>query len=277
MIIFSNAFVLSAAAAGETLLHPRIGYQTYGRDAGVIVTVSSETAAGPKDMPLEPSTIGYWQASALPATWMIDFGATRSIDYVGLLGDFATAGAAVKVETSMGDTAGSPPVQVWSALATEVSPPDDAPLMFLDTARNARYMRITLTGAGAVPKLAVVYAGLSLWMMRPPEMGFVPAPLSRTTELYNAMSRGGQFLGQGIRKMGVEGGVSFQRLEHDWYRDAFDPFVRAARQFPYFFAWRPEDYPREVAYVWTTQDIHPSYSEWDRFSVSWNMIGIGNE
>jgi len=278
MIVYTNAFVLSAAAAGESLFNTRIGWHTHTRDDSVIVTASSETDAGPRDMLLEPSTHGYWQASALPATWMIDFGATQSVDYVGIAEHtIGSSGASVLIETSMGDTVGSPPVQVWTALASEVAPADDAPLMFLDTARNARYMRITLTGAGAIPKLAAVYVGLALAMPRGPEMGFAPPTLSRRTELHNSMSRGGQMLGQGIKQMGVESSIAFARLESDWYRSTFDQFVKSARQFPYFLAWNPELYPLEVAYVQTRADIRPSYVEWDYFSVSWNVEGIGNE
>jgi hypothetical protein len=259
------------------LTHTRIGWQTFTRDDGVIVTASSETTAGPADMPLQPSTNGYWQASAMPATWMIDFGATRSIDYVGISEHtIGSEGAAVTVETSMGDFVGSPSIQSWSALGGSVSPADDAPLMFLDDARNARYMRITLTGV-TPPKLSAIYAGLALAMQRGPEMGFGPPTLSRRTELHNTMSRGGQFLGQGIKTMGVESSISFARLQQDWYRSDFDPFVRSARQFPYFLAWNPEQYPLEVAYGWTREDIRPSYAEWDFFSVSWNIEGIGNE
>jgi hypothetical protein len=277
MVIFPNALILSAEDAGIPLTHPRIGWHTHTRDDDVIVTVSTETDAGPKEMPLEPSTHGYWQGSAMPATWTIDLGATRSIDYLGIAEHtIGTEGAAVTVETSMGDTEGSPPVQIWTALGGEVSPGDDAPLLFLDDARNARFVRITLTGDFA-PKLGVVYTGLTLAMQRPPEMGYEPITLSRQTELHGSMSRGGQFLGQAVKKYGVQSPISFTRLEHDWYRENFDPFVKSARQFPYFFAWRPEDYPEEIAFVWTMEDIKPSYSEWDRFSVAWNMVGIGNE
>lgn len=277
MIIYPSALVLSAAAAGQALSLPRIGYQTHTRDDGVIVTVSSETDDGPGDMPLEPSTHGYWQASAMPATWMIDFGTTRSIDYVGIAEHtIGTEAAEITVETSMGDTVGSPPVQVWTALSDPILPGDDAPLMFLDTARNARFMRITLTGSSA-PKLSAIYVGLALVMPRGPEMGFAPPTLSRRTELNNTMSRGGQFLGQGIKQMGVESSISFARLQSDFYRDSFDPFVKAARQFPYFLAWHPLDYPLEVCYAWTPEDIRPSYVEWDFFSVTWNIEGIGNE
>jgi hypothetical protein len=277
MVIFPNALILSAEAAGEPLTHPRILYRTANIDDGVIVTASTETAAGPKEMPLEPSTHGYWQASAMPATWTIDLGATRSINCVGLAEHtIGTEGAAVTVETSMGDTEGSPPVQIWTALGGEVNPGDDAPLMFLDDARDARFVRLTFTGDFA-PKIGVFYRGLALAMMRPPEMGYEPIPLARQTETHGSISRGGQFLGQAIKNYGVQSPISFMRLEHDWYRENFDPFVKSARQFPYFFSWAPANYPEEVAYVWTQEDIRPSYSEWDRFSVTWNMVGIGNE
>jgi hypothetical protein len=91
------------------------------------------------------------------------------------------------------------------------------------------------------------------------------------------MSVGGQMLGRAIKNYGVEAPISFTRLDHDWWRDVFDDFVKSARQYPYFFSWRPQDYPEEVAYVETVEDIRPSYSEWIYFAASWNMKGIGNE
>lgn len=274
MIIYPSSFVLTAAVS---LAYSRIGYQTYTRDDQVIVTASSETTDGPKEMPLEPDTVGYWEPSAMPATWVLDLGSAFPLDYVGIAGHTLGSDAvSVKVETSLGDYSGSPAVQVWTTLASDLVPGDDSPIMFLDTPRTARYIRLTLTGSTA-PRIAVIYAGVSLAMTRGPEMGYEPLTMARQTELYSAMSRGGQFLGQGIKKMGVAGSVSYQRLQQDWYRSYFDPFAKAARQFPYFFAWNPSAYPLEVGYVWTQADIKPAYTEWDFLGVTWEMQGIGNE
>jgi hypothetical protein len=274
MIIYPASLLLSAAVP---MTYSRIFWQTYTRDEVAVVTASSETVDGPRDMPLEPDTAGYWQPSEMPAEWVVDLGSIQDLDYVGIAGHTCgTHGATVLVETSTGSFVGSPAVQVWTTLASSVAPSDDSPLVFLDAPRTARYVRITLTG-GVPPKLAVVYAGVSLAMTRGPEMGFAPATLSRTTELHNAMSSGGQFLGQGIKQMGVSGSVSFQRLQQDWYRENFDPFVLSARQYPYFFAWNPEQYELEVVYAWTGEDIKPVYVEWDFFGVTWAMQGIGNE
>jgi hypothetical protein len=34
--------------------------------------------------------------------------------------------------------------------------------------------------------------------------------------------------------------------------------VQYARQYPFFFAWRPSEYDTDVALCWTTEDITPT-------------------
>ncbi len=280
MIIYPDAFVLSADAAGQSLRFPRIAYQNYLLtliDADV--TASSETAGGPKDSPLRPDTAEYWEPVSVPATWQVDLGATRSIDYAGIAGHtIGSAGASVTAETSMGDVVGSPPTQVWTELGGEVSPSDDSPLLFLDSARDARHIRFTVEGTTTLPRIAVAYAGIALVMEREVfGSGFRPATLSRETVLNRNLSRGGQLLGQNFRRMGVKNSATFQLLTPTWYRANFDPFVKHARQYPYFFAWWPEKYPTEIAFVWTPKDIRPSYmGVIDYMQVTWDMNGIGH-
>lgn len=278
MVIYPSALVLSAQAAGAPLSLPRILWQTYTREGSPVVTASSEALDAAADLPLDPSTAGYWQALSLPATWVLDFGVLRDIDYVGIAEhNLGSSGAAVLVETSNGDLVGSPPLQVWQEFGgSGISPGKDAPLAFFDTLRNVRYVRLTITGSGAMPKIAVVYAGQALVMPMTPIMGHQPIALSRRTELRNSKSRGGQFLAQNIKQMGVETSATFSRLQQDWYREEFDPFVQEARRFPYFFILNAEEYPLELGYVWTQEDIRPAYVEWDFFSVSFDMEGIGS-
>lgn len=272
--------MVSAAAAGAALNFPRIGYQTFTFDLlPADVTVSTEVVGSPADAPLRPDTAEYWQATALPATWQIDLGATRSVDYVGIAGhNIGSSAASCLIETSPGDLVGSPPAFAWTTFAADVSPSDDSSLLYLDDAVSCRHVRITLAGSGVVPKLAVAYIGVALVMEREvTASGFKAPTLSRQTELNNALSRGGQFLGQNIRRMGVASEVNFQNLDQDWYRTTFDPFVKHARRFPYFFAWWPEQYPLEIAYVWTDQDIAGTYMGLiDLMQVNWSMNGIGN-
>jgi hypothetical protein len=37
-----------------------------------------------------------------------------------------------------------------------------------------------------------------------------------------------------------------------------DPFIIAAKEIPFFFAWRPGSYPTEAGYVWLTDDPEPA-------------------
>lgn len=274
MIVFTSAFAISSAATAYPLTTPRIGYQTYIRDLalqGTAVTVSSELPEALRDAPLRPDTVDYWQGISFPVTYLIDFGTTVDIDYVGLVGNLGSCGATARIDA---DTSATPTTQ----FATDVLPADDGPLMFIDTLRTIRYLKLTLTGSSLVPKIFSIYVGQLLKMPYGVYGGHTPITLSRQTELQATMTRGGQFVTQTYRRMGVKTTANFKNLKAAWYRTNFDPFVKAARRYPYFWSWRPADYPREVGYVWTPNDIAPvNQGVKDFMTVSVPMVGIGNE
>jgi hypothetical protein len=279
MIIVPSAFVLSEAATDTPLTHPRIGYQTWLRDLlASDVTVSSEDDEGPADAPLKPDTYSFWEPTSLPATWLVDLGATRAVDYVGIVGRIGSVGCSIAVDTNDGDQIGSPLEDEWVEFASDVAPSDDAPLLFLDASRNIRKIRLTITGSGEMPRLSVVYAGEVLKMQRPIYGGHSPGRLSRVTTLNGAMSLGGQFLGQDFRKHGVESSYSFRHLTAAWVRSDFDPFVKSARKFPYFAGWRPSAFSAEVDYGWTPEDIRVSNMGLRTFmQTTFPMVGWGYE
>lgn len=269
MIVYTTPFLLAAAAAGQSLQNSRIGWQTWLRDLEAsAITVSGETEEGPKDMPLRPDTGTYWLPPALPATYVADLGETRDVDYGGLVGSLGSSRASVLMETSIDDG-------VWTALGQEALPANDAPIQFLDSSRQARKVRWTFKGTGAVPRIAVLYAGEVLAMPVPPDAPYKPLNLSRETVLKQTLSRGGQFLGQEIQRMGTKSEASYSLLNATWLREKFDPFVRAARRYPYFFGWQPGTYPLEVGYVWTDRDIVSTQLSFALMNVSWAMRGIG--
>lgn len=483
MIVYPNGLVLSAATP---LNNARIGYQTYTRDKlSASVVVSSESVSGARDNPLRNDTADYWESTAVPATWQLDFGGLSPIDYIGLAGhnfgsslstvgvfigedtDFnarmtnaggvsvnnastpdsaansITGDIDIRVKLSMVDwTPGSatavslvdkcpggasgyrfiltsadklrldvfvggvlvtptctvvtgfadgsvqwvrvtrvsstgatnfytsPDGIVWTLLGAanvastagafsdnanallvggppngldnlngaiyyadvrnvidaalpvvkfdpssgltdaasfvsstgetwtinrvgltparlinprfggaDVSPVDNAPIMFMDIPRTARYMQIKLTNtSGVMPRIAVIYAGVMLAMQRAIYGGHVPISLSRQTQLKQPVSRGGQFLGQSYRRLGVQTSVAWKNLGAAWYRANFDPFVKEARKNPYFFAWRPQSYPLELGFVWSGDDIAPSnMGIRDLMEVSMKVAGIGYE
>lgn len=280
MIIFSSAFALAETSANRPLTHARIGYQTWTEDLEPSsVAVSSEAENAPGDAVLRPDTGEYWEPTALPATLVIDLGAARDVDYVGLAAHtLGSEGCTVTVETSTGALAGSPSEQVWTEFADSIAPGDDRAILFLDSSRTARYLRLTITGSGDMPKLAVVYVGEILAMPRSIYGGHGPITLSRETVLHRSLSRGGQILGQGFRRHGLVGSASWRHLEPNWYREHFDPFVESARNRPFFFAWRPGDYSDEVAYGVCPDDIHPTnmgVREFMQVGFSMHAVGCG--
>lgn len=279
MIIVPSAFVTSEAVTDTPLTHARVAYQTWLRDlAASAVTVSSEDEDGPGDSPLRPDTHSYWEPTSLPATWVVDLGTFRAVDYVGLVGRIGSVGVSVTVETNDGDQIGSPLEDEWIEFASDAGPADDAPLLFLDTSRIVRKIRLTLAGTGNMPRLAVAYAGEVLKMQRPIYGGHAPGRLSRATTLTGALSMNGQFLGQDFRRHGIETSYSFRHMTAAWVRANFDPFVKVARKFPYFIAWRPSAFGSEVDYGWTPEDIRVSNMGLrDFMQVSFPVVGWGYE
>lgn len=273
MIIIGRSTAIVAATDNDavSLENARIGWQNLARNVtATSVTVSSEVDGAPRDAPLRPDTAEYWLASSLPATWKVDLGNQYPIDYLGIAAhSFGSDRCSVLAETSPDDS-------VYTAMADDMMPADDAPIFILATQRNARFLRITLQGTGSVAHMGVVYVGKVLAMQRAIAGGYKPITMSRDTKLYQALSRGGQFLGQSFQRNGVKGTASFKFLGADWVRQNFDPFIRAARQYPYFFAWNQAVFPDEIAYVWTPQDIVPAYmGVVDQMEVSWEMRGLG--
>jgi len=282
MIVFTAAYETAEEAAGRPMLNSRIGWDTLTREAVISdVEASSENGTGPADAPLRPDTAEYWEPSEMPATWELQWDASQSIDYVGIAAHTigSTGDISITVESTNDIPTGSPE-QYWRPLASAHIPTDDKPIMFLDTIRSARAIRITLGGSPtpSPPRIAVIYAGLSLWMPEAIRGTHTPINLSRETVLERQLSQGGQFLGQNIRRRGFTGSVQFENLDADWYRTNFDQFVQAARQYPYFFAWRPGEREDEIVYAWTGEDISPSYMGFlDFIRVGWNMQTLGDE
>jgi hypothetical protein len=272
MIVFPNAVVLSPPDS-VPLYTPRVGYQSFARARDAFsVTVSTEDPSGPRDAPLRPDTAEYWLPTALPATWELDLGASQTVDYIAVAGHtIGTAAASIAASTS------PDLVTAYSAFGgTAVTPADDTPIMFVDVPTSVRRVKLTLTGGAVKPQIAVIYAGKLLSMPKGLALGWQPLTMSRQTTLQQSMSRSGQFLGQSYRRNGVHATAKFDNLTESWYRSYFDPFVKNARLYPYFFAWNPQVWPLEVGYVWTPDDIVPSYAQSNVLSVQWQMFGIGN-
>lgn len=267
-IFITPAWILSVAGFEN---NPQIGYHTWVRDLEPAdISVSSETPEGPRDAVLRPNTYEFWEPISVPANIVFDFGVARAVDYIGLAGHtIGSSGANVKVEHSTDNA-------IWVEFGTEVAPVDDAPIVIFDESVIRRYWRITFPLSGTSPTISVINIGEILSLPHSIYGGHSPSTLSRETKLFQNMSDGGQFLGQYVKRKGVTGNLTLRHLGAAWYRQNFDPFVRAAREFPFFVAWRPVDWPLEVAYAWTDANIKPkNMGKKDFMEVNFNFKGIG--
>jgi hypothetical protein len=111
---------------------------------------------------------------------------------------------------------------------------------------------------GLAPRIAVVYVGLLLPLERNIYVGHTPITLGRMTTVINRQSESGAFLGRIVVGETRRSAVALQNLTPAWYRTYFDPFARAAQRLPFFFAWRPGDYPRECGFAWLGSDPKPA-------------------
>lgn len=257
-----SVIIQSGYSPTPELTHARIGYESiaYGKTP----TASSAASGYPAIAATYPTTYEYWQPTAVPATWAVDNAVPVACDFVGLVGDFN--GGTVAVQYS--DDGSSWTTQVSGQITGRVT-------MFLFESVTARYWRIQVTNQ--IPSVSVVYIGKALAMQRRIYQGHSPLTLSRNTELTNNISEGGQYLGRSIVRQGVATDAAWSHLKADWYRSNFDPFVQSARTLPFFFAWRPSQFPQELGFVWTDGDVQPTNSgPKDYMSVSLNMRGIYN-
>lgn len=249
------------------LNHSRIGHQTFTRTG--TATASSAQTLFPADAPLNEMTYEYWRPASMPASWVLDTGASNIVNYFGIAAH--TLGSSGCVLT----IASSPNNATWTTIDT-LTPADDSQIMFLFANVTARYYRLSIAGS-TVPSVGVIYIGKTLDMLRPCYAGLTPISLSEDSVIRPNKSEGGQWLGRSVLRSGSSMKVSYSNLENAWVRTAFRAFMDDAIIHPFFFAWRPDSYPDDVGYVWVGDNIKPSnQGVRDLMQVSLSMSGIAN-
>lgn len=265
-VVISDAMTL-VEATGVPLTHARIGWHTILRDA--VLTASSAAPGFPVSSLANSMTYDRWLPVALPATVTIDAGAAVAADYLGIAAHLLRDG--LNTVTLSYLDAGA-----WTEIAAG-QPEDNGTLLFLFPEVVSRWWRLTFAGATPQP-VGVVYLGRALAMQRPIYQGHTPLTLSADTVIRPQRSERGQFLGRTIIRGGFKTGAAWSNLSAAWVRDSFMPFVKSARRYPFFFAWRPGSFPKEVGYVWTPGDIAPSNAgPRDLMSVDMEIEGLGDE
>lgn len=237
--------------------HPRICYQSY-LDTGVVTVSSGDITAAKSKL-----TYDKWQPSGSTEWVQVDAGSSVDVDYLAIAAHNLT-GRTISLQWSdIGSTG-------WTTAATTAVDSNDSVVLLLTSPINKRYWRLLVSGASGM-SVGVIMIGKALAVQRSINAGHSPITLSRTTVVRPAVSERGQWLGRNVIRSGLSTNIALNNLYADWYRANFDDFVKAARTEPFFFAWRPETYPDEVAFCWTTDDIAPQNVGHDRMNVSFGV------
>jgi hypothetical protein len=261
-VITANA--LDPEVPPFSLKHARILY--LNKLIGSAVTTSLGTNGS---LVLIPNTADRW---AINTTSFITFTlpAAVSIDTIGIgAHNLGSTNYVISFQYSVTD------VSSFVTFKPAQTPADDTAVMsHISSSVSARRVRIILTGSGSA-FVGSIYAGIALQMQRPFFAGHSPLPLSARTVRYSSVTEGGNFVGEQIRRLGFRTSAPFKNLSNDWYRLYFQPFVIHARTLPFYFAWNLDQYPTDVGYCKTNEDITPAYGSLDMFNVSFDMVGFG--
>jgi len=184
----------------------------------------------------------------------ITLNVAEDVDYIAVARhNFGSAEIAVSVEIE--DDTDS--VTVWDEVITPTLLPNDGPALFRFDPQGITKIRLRLQLGTEVPTAAVVYVGKLLIVQRRIYVGHTPIPYGRVTEVANGRAEAGHYLGRIVTRETTETGVDLRNLTPAWYRANMEPFLKQAQAAPFFFAWRPGTYPREVGYAWLMNDPQP--------------------
>lgn len=267
-VVISQDLIISASSgAVQSLDHARIGYQSHLEDATLSASISGDSGF-PLNNVLSGQTFErYKSTSSGTTTITADLGSTKSANYLGIVGKNVVG---IFLQYSL-DNVTYIPVENFSDATKKAK-------LLLFSAISARYWRIIVIGEGSDFDIANIKIGTSLDMTQLIYSGHSPVTLSRITAFNPNISEGGEFIGRSRQRQGFSTTYNYNNLDPAWYRSNFDPFVEYARTGTYYISWRPSDYPLEVVYGWTNEDIVPvNVGNPDLMQVSFNTRGYDAE
>lgn len=271
-VVLSGA-VVSDAANGN---NPIIGYENYVTTSNISST-TQETEHPTVNLANEATHL-YWRAvlgSPLDDEYITVITDTNELlDYVAIARhNLFTGLIPVSIEGQQVQAG------AWSEIVADVILPNDGPAIFRFSEQSLHAVRIRMQSSMlAVPvpaEIGVVYVGKLLILQRRIYVGHTPITMGRQTKVVNGRSESGNFLGRIVLNESRATQVNLTNLIPSWYREYMDPFVEDSVERPFFFAWRPLDYPYEVGYAWMTEDPKPSNQLSNgMMQVSFSLMGI---
>ncbi|MGF7161290.1 hypothetical protein FHS85_002925 [Rhodoligotrophos appendicifer] len=273
MIILSDALVLSSSGDAVDADNPVIGWESVVTIGNVVA--NTEDSNYPATNLANSSTASKWVAEDTTEQYLtVSLSPSRSLDYLAVARhNFGSGAIPVSVEGRLSTE------DSWEELVEDVLLPDDGPVIFRFEPQPLLQVRLRMQAGDLPPQAAVLYLGSLLVMERSfdIESPFTPLPFGMARDIVTGRSESGNFLGRIVTGGRSESFVSFSHLTPAWYRASFHPFMQVSKSTPFFFAWAPQSYPREVGYAWISPEGNPQPlldPVTRRFGITLPMEGI---
>jgi len=249
--------------------NPIIGYESILLPADFSATspVSSRPAANM----WTPDTASVWQGSgysgilaAHEETIELNNSGNRIVNYLGIAKhNFGDGGYTYvfQYSTDLGVT--------WADITTpKIVANNNAIFDYFDDVTYSLF-RIKLTKTDtevAAPIIAHVKLGRVLILQRRIYVGHKPATIAKKVKKITNGSENGQYLGQEIIRSYYTSECQQNNNTPEFVREKIKPFIDhingdvlivGSSPASFFFSWRPSDYPTEVVYGWTSDNIEP--------------------
>ena len=286
MIYISNSLYISGGLGDDfNDNNPIIGYHSVLTPDDI--TAPTETSLRPAYNAWTPDTALVWEgfgAVAFPGGvtvtqhLVLENSNNALIDYIGIARhNFGSAQLTYRIQYS--DDGGT----TWGDITTDAIVGTDDAIMHYFDARTSGFFRIRITKTSTevpAPIVGHVKLGQALVLQRRMYVGHTPG-ITKNVKRQSYGSENGQYLGQVIQRSYRTTTIQQENNSPAFVRANILPFVNhvnghvvvdGTAPSTFFFAWRPSDYPDEVLYGWTRDNIEPENQGGDKLGgrMSWS-------
>ena len=283
-IYISNSLYISGSLGDDyNLNNPIIGYHSILLPGQISAPIS--TSVRPAVNAWTPDTAQVWEGQAysgvsatLSQYLLLENPDAQLVDYIGIARhNFYTGGYTVTIQASNDMVS-------WDNVAAPTAYNSNDSILYYFNARASLYFRIKIDKTGTdiiAPIIGHVKLGNVLVLQRRIYVGHQPATLTKYVKKSSYGSENGQYLGQIVQRSYYKTEIKQENNSPAFVRSKIVPFINHVNgqsvvndtaPATFFFAWRPGDYPTEVVYGWTNDNIHPENSGGDKMGgrMSWN-------
>lgn len=216
------------------LNHARILYDSFAE----YVTATGELTSSPADSVLTPTTHERWMPANSGDSITLEFPGQRVVSGVGM--GAVTGPFSFTLELRRQGSF----VTVLEGVVL-----DSQPVLMLLNSAPADAARITVEYTGARPSIGTIYCGRVLEMQRPFYQGHRPASLSENNTMRPTLSESGEWIGASQIRQGRDVSLSWKNLEAEWVRRVWQPFSLDIKRRPFFVAWNPLEFKKDVVFA----------------------------